>query len=476
MGKPRFRFREIENGISPVTVGMYQAVRTGPAWGGWPGVPDTPGEGFVLDGKPSNIFPLEVNLARGVDQVTFDETHGRPPYREGGPFWSRRIDHPFTQVSGSASCSGADIIWPQPNANWSVKPFENWVYRYTGGFCLPVTSVNGTPYHSLPSEPPSAPGNRSNSHLNPDLSDYGNRAYKALRPKQAVGSLAQSIIEMRDLPKQLRQTAELNLKAAHTFTRVEAKKKGLTLADYGSSHLAVQFGWKPLLDELRNIVKVCRDFDKLVETRKRQNAKPVEKRFAEDEVVSVSLLGQETAQHHNFCTPNLVDAARPWARLGSGGKLTVSRVRTMKQWYEGKFKVYWPEFDTTSRSTGTELNQLATLLGLRPDPVLLWKVTPWSWMVDWFADVSAGLQRLQDNLDDSVAAEYFYLMRRASDSYRFDVEVFTNSGVVSCQFTREITVKQRQGGESAFGFSPRPGGLTGFQQGILAALAINRMG
>lgn len=466
-----------------VNIGQLTAERTGPAFHGWSGTdPTQAGRGWNASGLFENTLPVTARVGNGVYRRTFDINNGRPPYRVGGPFFSVRHETP-DYMSGNISCSGP-VVWPpaEVSPHWEVAPYENWRLKYSGGFANPAVHLNGVHYTQLtgtdaPLAVPSFPED-FDSNANPDdLSHLGNRAYNAVRPKDSEGGLMQTIVEMRELPGMLRQTAEQARRVAQQRLRfVGRKPRPMTSQEVADIHLNTNFGWLPLIRDLQKTVDVIRHFDDYVEKRKSQMKKVTKRIFREDSVNSSVVLGSESSTRHNFCEPNFSSTGHDWSNLFSGGSMTISRQRMQRVWYEGAFKVWWPEFGTDSRDTATELRQLRRLLGVTLDPVTLWKVTPWTWLIDWFVNVSDGIQRYSDMLGDEVANMYLYLMRHSYDRYEFKVQVNARyGGSAECTWYKAVEVKRRVEGQSAYGFSPRPGGLTGFQTSILGSLGIKRV-
>lgn len=474
-----------------VNIGMLTAERSGPAWQGWSGNdPTQAGRGWNPDGQFSNSQAVTARVGTGVYRRTFDINNGRPrhgrSYRVGGPFFSAKHETP-DYVSGHISCRGPNV-WPpaEVSPHWEVAPYENWFIRYSGGFANPAVHLNGVHYTQLDGAKqlavPLSPDDETDTNPD-DLSHLGSRAYRATRPKDAEAGLMQTIIEMRDFPQQLRQTAELAKRVYEQHNRFHRRRRRsrrgdpMTPQELADINLLTNFGWIPLIDDLRKTIDVIRDFDVLVEKRKRQMKKVTKRVFREDELNSSHVLGHESSSIHNFCEPNFSSTGHPWLNLFSGGSMTISLQNMQRVWYEGAYKVNWPEFGTDARDTATELNQLRRLLGIRLDPVTLWKVTPWTWLLDWFVNVSDNIQRYQDMLTDEVANMYLYIMRHTYSRYEFKVQVNSRygGGSADCTWYKSVEVKRRIEAANTFGWSPRPGGLSGFQQGILGSLGIKRL-
>jgi hypothetical protein len=119
--------------------------------------------------------------------------------------------------------------------------------------------------------------------------------------------------------------------------------------------------------------------------------------------------------------------------------------------------------------------QAATLLGLRVNPTTLYRCIPYTWLADYFAATSSSLQRLEDELTGEVVCRRFHLMRTTFDRFEYRVKFETRDGKAhDITWVKEASVKRRVPAENEFGFSASPGGLTGMQSAVLAALGGSR--
>jgi hypothetical protein len=116
------------------------------------------------------------------------------------------------------------------------------------------------------------------------------------------------------------------------------------------------------------------------------------------------------------------------------------------------------------------------LLGTRITPSVLWELTPWSWLIDWFVDVQSALQVAGMFQNDGLLMQYAYLMRKTtlSRSYTFtgpnlhgygQEGPYTNTAYVS-------RIERVRG--TPFGFGINPEGISPQKWAILAALAISK--
>jgi hypothetical protein len=405
-----------------------------------------------------------------------DVTHPGPPYLNGGHLFVERLIVPAQQ--------SANVKIRIPNANASSPNRPGFERVYEGAFQVGseygFTSLGnfeallGPDHYSL---------------VNPDdLSSLGNRAYNKLRPKVEVGSLAQSVFEARELPGMLKTTGQgfhaiwrdlVNGSLSRPPSRGgsplrhEMERFSQYPKEVSNQFLNVQFGWKPFVREVNSMCDVVVNFDQHSERLRKQNDKWMNRTFTEDTVESDELVHSSTSTQ-NDCYPAL--SASIFIKPGSCWQ-TVRRKKMTRVWYKGVFKFYRPEFDYSREQVEhlRTVRQYMTLLGLDVTPTTLYKVTPWSWLVDWFVNAGDALQRVQDLATDAVASKYFYVMRHSLVEYEYR-KVFTTRDGVTHDFTWNRTVEAKRRGESKhpFNFSLLPGNLSDSQLAVIAALGITR--
>jgi len=170
-----------------------------------------------------------------------------------------------------------------------------------------------------------------------------------------------------------------------------------------------------------------------------------------------------------------------WSELYEGGKfsgeLTTVNTSFEKIYFKGRFmfKIN-PGQGLLSQLEAYE--QFSNkLLGTRITPSVLWELTPWSWLVDWFVDVQSALQVAGMFQNDGLLMQYAYLMRRSVKSTTYTM---TGPNLQGGDFNRGpyshsvfIEKKERVRG-TPFGFGVNPEGISPQKWAILAALAISK--
>jgi len=406
--------------------------------------------------------PNPQHVVRKEYRYVHGDTHHGPPYKEGGDFLQYTMHYPVDILEGSAYTE----TFTSPRSGAFFAP--NWPGRgyYKGGFILP--SYYGV--EGLGDSERILYDQITESYVNPgDLQSLGNRAYNRMRPKVEKAGVFQAVYELKDFPGMLRTSAQgfkdLYGTLGGNFRGAMLGPKGV--ADQFLNH---QFGYVPMVDDIRRVADVASNFDKYVKKQKAVNGKWVSRRFREphieEEHVEYSTSGTET-----FVFPSLGDT------YISSGSFVVKRQRMTDTWYTGRFMQYFPEFGGGPGPDDylTQLQQGLDLYGGRINPVNLYRITPWTWLIDWFSGAGDLVQRLQDMATDQVVCDAFYLMRHCYERWEFKSEFTDRVGnLQTLVWYRSIEVKRREKAKSMFGFSANPAGLSDMQKAILGALGISR--
>ncbi len=298
-----------------------------------------------------------------------------------------------------------------------------------------------------------------------DLQSYGATTYGSASPLADRFSFSAFAGELREgLPK---------------FYSEALRSQGNVLRHVGSDYLNVQFGWIPLLNDLRGIATaLIRASHGLYQpagaTHRARHEKPTELKQ------SGSLLNQPV----QIASGNYAD---PIALKGSGtGSITDHFIRAdvswkisayRRRWFEGEF-VYIPEagFDATKYD-----DRLATLFKTDITPSDLWQLSPWSWLVDYFTDIGGALEAAEAATSNRILSTYAYAMEEIRQVKSLSLSrvrgesgswVYSGPSRVHSQWD---TTSYRRIRANPFGFTVNPTvNLNGGQIAILGALGLTK--
>jgi hypothetical protein len=243
-------------------------------------------------------------------------------------------------------------------------------------------------------------------------------------------------------------------------------KKGKAL---GGEYLNVEFGWKPLVSDLKSLCKV------IVQAREKL-------------AVYEKNRGRYLGRHFEFppeitTVETTLTSSPPYPPLHSGfysGSSSRPRYRTRETrrdtWFTGGYEYYLPPV-SDSREALIRYSSLAEkLLGLQLTPEVLWNLAPWSWLSDWFSNFGNVLSATSNLSKDNCVLRHGYIMStvRTRDVYVHPGVILKqqgSTGVISQTF--ETTSKARRRA-TPYGFGVTWTGFSPRQIAILAALGISR--
>lgn len=181
-------------------------------------------------------------------------------------------------------------------------------------------------------------------------------ARNSARPDATYADYAVSIGELREV-------ADL----------VRIKGKTLTAA-IGSAYLAVEFGWKPLLGDLKKLLEFSVNIRKRLNFLKANEGRPISrKRRLFNYTETVPSTGQFTV---GLTNPS-------WGVAPLAGTYDIPGTLTAVGYYHSKLRYALPDVD----DLGWDDKAYRHLLGLTLDPSLAWELAPWSWLIDWFSNI-----------------------------------------------------------------------------------------
>nr|QDH86559.1 MAG: hypothetical protein H2Rhizo31456_000001 [Leviviridae sp.] len=286
----------------------------------------------------------------------------------------------------------------------------------------------------------------------------GTTAIAVCKPTNSVANLATALIELYHdgLPKMAGQA----LWKEKTAT---ARRKAA-----GGEYLNIEFGWKPLVSDIQDTYKAIKTADAVYEQYEKDAGKVVRRKFEFPTVKtsSVTLLSSKW---------------RPYTAVGGDplminggavyGKLYQTDTFFERTWFSGAF-TYHLSSDWYKRGSSGKLD---ALLGTDITPEVVWNVTPWSWLADWFANTGDVISNLTSMATDGLVMPYGYVMQhtRAVRTYHYDGPQIYKSKVQPSPLTLVVENKRRLKA-SPYGFGLTWDGFSNRQIAILSALGISR--
>lgn len=217
-------------------------------------------------------------------------------------------------------------------------------------------------------------------------------AYHKMKPARPVFDFANAAAELRDLPRTIPSMTAGVRKLQNRFTP--------DIKGAASGYLALQFGWAPLLNDVSKFVKTMTKIDKYVTQLIRDNGKKVRRRT---QVANESTSYSEPVAGYNLFHPIL-----PIGWYSSQPEGVRTYTQTDRTWAVASFRYWLPE-----APRGVDFSDFikARAWGMSIRPSVIYNAIPWTWMVDYFSNLGNLVSNLDTGVADSLAADYFYVMR-----------------------------------------------------------------
>lgn len=366
-----------------------------------------------------------------------DSTHPGPPYKSGGPLAITKTNYTIGK-SGNLSCSNANgVTW------------------YKGRFWI---------------SPPSLTGVTLNPLSVAELNGWGTKGYNRGLPVHNVANLGLAAAEARDIPDMVKSTHRF-------FSQFKGQAfSGKSGSFWSEAYLNAQFGWKPFLNDFWDMLTFQNQLAAKIQWLRKNNRKTIHRHFT----LSESSSDTRIAHTETFATMLPILATQFYDTLsgrGVGVTETWER-RSTRIWFDGAFTFYIPGLDSFPDH---DWRLKLKLLGLYPDLNLIYKATPWTWLLDWFTSAGAAIQNASLMQEYGQLAKYAYVMshqkvERTTYAYQYvkigKIADFKHTLVQALSKSSKET-KQRAVA-NPYGFGVTWDGLNPFQLSILTALGLTR--
>lgn len=390
-------------------------------------------------GFESLQFPFLNTETKGIGtlfstQETESEGHylsllGRGSADIGGEFFTVRAEHFY-------NCPYLEV--------WSGTAHDSSFFK---GRLFPYR--DSSPY-SVESSFPLSPSS------NTDLDAAGTTAIARVIPTNPVVSLATFFGELRQgFPK---------LIGSELF-----RSRGKAALKKGSSeYLNWEFGWKPLISDLRKWIHAAVNGDAIWNQYLRDSGRRVRRRYsfpATEEVEEETTLG----------VPQPTIVLPIWQ--GGNNQFTLKRRTTVtrRRWFSGAFTYYADVDPDVMKTWKGHLQRFQKLYGVKITPDVLWNLAPWSWAADWFSNTGDVITNISRFAEDGLVMPYGYMMETSIKEVAYDMLDVTPIGynIPHLAQTFRVTTKVRRQA-TPYGFGVDDGDLTPRQLSILAALGFSR--
>lgn len=244
----------------------------------------------------------------------------------------------------------------------------------------------------------------------------------------------------------------------------------------GSEYLNAQFGWIPLVDDIKSVVSSYKTAAKTIKQFKRDAGRNVRRRYEFPLEEKTEILESKKGNNVGAMINGPADPTYTYyfKDLDFPGSYEHQRTTTVKTWFSGAFTYHLPADDTQIGKMMNAYVMADRLYGTGLTPDVLWNLTPWSWATDWFANTGDVLTNVSNASLYGQIMRYGYLMEKTTiiDHRKLDSPSYKGGGGSTQSIVK--TVVKRRIAANPFGFGITFDGLDAYQLSILAALGITR--
>lgn len=206
-------------------------------------------------------------------------------------------------------------------------------------------------------------------HMSPDLLYWETQALARSNPNSPMVDVPLFLFELREVPSMLMDVGNLKLGRPTSKKITKGSAEGF---------LAYNFGWLPFIGDLFSLMSLARDWEERARFLNGNRGRRTKVRLARQSH-SQDLAGDITIPGYNHLVwyPNLYtkrDTLDVWATY-------------TEEWVGDDLPT--DAFADTSLSTG---------LGKGANPETLWNIVPWSWLIDYFANIGDVMASLRGQI------------------------------------------------------------------------------
>lgn len=297
-----------------------------------------------------------------------------------------------------------------------------------------------------------------------DAAFYGTKLFNMAVPVKPVADMANALGELR--------TARGIPSLPGKLFFWEDKSRS-ALAKAGGEYLNVTFGWKPLIADIKSIMSAVIKAEDIVNQYLNDSGKGVRRSRTLPEIHSNLAVTNTYVSVTNVFgfSPN---DSQLFTGLGINGRVWQTVNHDRKIWFKGMFEYYLDEGIDPLSKMKFYAALARKVVGARLSPEVLWELSPWSWLADWFFNLGAILENIESFQTDGLVAKYGYLM--CTDVVTQDKStVLTGSGSSLGEIsTRTQVVRKQRIQATPYGFGLDPATWSPERWAILAALGLTK--
>lgn len=282
-----------------------------------------------------------------------------------------------------------------------------------------------------------------------ELTGAGTIAIQRVSPTNPSVDLAQGLAEL------IRDRPQLPLRS---FVRNPSVKS------VAEEFLNAVFGIQPTVNDIIDTVDTVRRADELIKKFENNSGKELRRRFEFDPVTS-------------YTKSNVAGSFVPVEAHGivglPGGLGRTKETFTEKRFvFSGAFTYHLDVGSDSASRLKNALQKANALYGVRFSPDLVWSLSPFSWLADWYGSIGSALTNITNAALYNQVLRYGYIQ---CESRTTIVYTYPSAPYLGYNLRQEFeTVRKQRVRATPYGFGLNPETFSDMQWAILGALGISR--
>lgn len=292
----------------------------------------------------------------------------------------------------------------------------------------------------------------------------GTKLVKRVAPTAPSAGLAQILGELRE--------------GIPSLTGMIVLRNSLTSKTFGKEYVNYQFALAPMISDIKKLALAVKTSNKAVRQYLRDSGRNVRRRRVLYDTTSykevgttytyASLLGYTSGKSNTELL-----CANPGDQ-----RVDVWDTSRSRAWFSGAFTYHVPEGDSFIDNMARHDALANKVLGTRFTASLVWELTPWSWLIDWFWNFGTFVSNAESFSSDGLVMRYGYVMHHSQVERTYRISNFRDirgNQLPAYYITVRKEVKSRLRA-SPYGFGLKSEAFSPRQWAILGALGISSGG
>jgi len=239
------------------------------------------------------------------------------------------------------------------------------------------------------------------------------------------------------------------------------KAKTAFLRGSGDEYLNYEFGWRPLVKDLKEFASSVINAHQHIDGYVKQSRRKLRRAYTYKPSRTTSTLSRT----FSGCHPTVASAT---------GWRDAVQTTSYRCWFSGAFVYYVPMGNDQWSRMRRYQGYARKLFGLELTPEVVWELAPWSWAADWFTNVGDVMNNVSSLGSDGMVMQYGYVCEESISSLSITQKATLDgagSGTTTAMHTK--CVKQRRPA-NPYGFGVEEASLSARQLAIISALGFTR--